>query len=194
LILYGPFVADHHLTEKYQPKFQGVSGWGLGGPVRSYIVRSQNLKVGNFELHGLIARLSLNKSGATASNSKAGLIGPDVLKQFIFICDYARHRLIFEKNSDFGRHDSYDRAGIWLSQKGEAFEVFDVIPGGPADRAGLKAGDQILAVDGIAATQIVLTELRDHWKKTHPGTVVMLQVQNAEGAKRDVKFTLRDLV
>jgi hypothetical protein len=194
LILYGPFAADHHLTEKYQPKFQGVSGWGLGGPVRSYMVRSQSLKVGHFELYGLIARLSLNKSGATASNSKAGLIGPDVLKQFIFICDYARHRLIFEKNSDFGRHDSYDRAGIWLSQKGEAFEVFDVIPGGPADRAGLKAGDQILAVDGIAATQIVLTELRDHWKKTHPGTVVMLQVQNAEGAKRDVKFTLRDLV
>src|SRR5271169_252745 len=194
LILYGPFVADHHLAEKYQPKFQGVSGWGLGGPVRSYMVRSQSLKIGQFELHGLIARLSLNKSGATATSSKAGLSGPDVLKQFTFICDYARHRLIFEKNSDFGRRDSYDRAGIWLAQKGDAFEVFDVIPGSPADQAGLKAGDQVLAVDGKSTGQMVLTELRDYWKTGDPGTIVKLQVQDAAGAKREVKLVLRDLV
>jgi hypothetical protein len=194
LILYGPFVAEHHLAEKYQPKFQGVSGWGLGGPVRSYMVRSQSLKIGQFELHGLIARLSLNKSGATASNSKAGLIGPDVLRQFTFICDYARHRLIFEKNSDFGRHDSYDRAGVWLSQKGNAFEVFDVIPGGPADQAGLKVGDRVLAVDGKDTAQMALTELRDSWKTEDPGTIVKLQVQDAVGTKREVKFVLRDLV
>jgi len=194
LILYGPFVADHHLAEKYQPKFQGVSGWGLGGPVRSYMVRSQSLKIGQFELHGLIARLSLNKSGATATNSKAGLIGPDVLKRFTFICDYARHRLIFEKNSDFGRRDSYDRAGIWLAQKGDAFEVFDVIPGGPADQAGLKVGDQVLAVEGKDTSQMVLTDLRQHWKTADPGTAVKLQVQDAAGAKREVKLVLRDLV
>jgi hypothetical protein len=194
LILYGPFVADHHIVEKYQPKFQGVSGWGLGGPVRSYMVRSQSLKIGQFELHGLIARLSLNRSGATATNSKSGLIGPDVLKQFTFICDYARHRLIFEKKSDFDHRDSYDRAGIWLAQKGDAFEIFDLIPGGPADQAGLKAGDRVLAVDGKDTGQIVLTELRDHWKTADPGTVVKLQVQDAAGAKREVKFVLRDLV
>ncbi len=194
LILYGPFVADHHIVEKYQPKFQGVSGWGLGGPVRSYMVRSQSLKIGRFELHGLIARLSLNKSGATATNSKSGLIGPDVLRQFTFICDYARHRLIFEKNSFFGHHDSYDRAGIWLVQKGDAFEVFDVIPGGPADQAGLKVGELVLAVDGKDTGQIILTELRDHWKTADPGTVVKLQVQDAARAKQEMRFTLRDLV
>ncbi len=194
LILYGPFVAGNHLVEKYQPKIQGVSGWGIGGPVRSYMIRSQTLKIGQFEFHGLIARLSLNKSGATANNNKAGLIGPDVLKQFTFICDYARSRLIFEKNSDSGRHDSYDRAGIWLSQKGDAFEVFDVIQGGPADQAGLRVGDLVLAVDGESTAQLALTGLRDHWETADPGTIVKLEVQDAAGAKREVKVTLRDLV
>jgi hypothetical protein len=80
----------------------------------------------------LIARLSLNKSGVTATSSKAGLIGPDVLKQFNFICDYQRHRLIFEKNSNFGLRDSWDRAGVWLAHKGAAFEVFDVVASSPA--------------------------------------------------------------
>ena len=194
LILYGPFVAANRLMEKYQPKFQGVSGWGIGGPVRSYMIRSHSLRIGHFELHDLIARLSVNKSGVTASSGKAGLIGPDVLKQFIFICDYRRGRLIFEKNQNFGLRDSYDRAGVWLSQQGEAFEVFDVISGGPADLAGLKTGDTVIAVDGTASARLVLTEVRDRWKRAEPGTAVKVRVRTGSGDVRDVRLTLKDLV
>jgi hypothetical protein len=194
LILYGPFVTTNQIAEKYQPKFQGVSGWGIGGPVRSYLVRSQSLKIGGFDLRGLIARLSLNKSGVTATTSKAGLIGPDVLKQFTFICDYAGHRLIFEKNSSFGLRDSYDRAGVWLVQKDATFEVFDVIAGGPADKARLKTGDRVLEVDGKSAVQLSLTEVRDRWKTAEPGTAVTLQIQDSVGAKREIRLVLKDLV
>jgi hypothetical protein len=194
LILYGPFVASNKIDEKYHATFQGVSGWGIGGPVRSYMVRSQSLKIGKFQLHDLIARLSLNKAGATATSSKAGLIGPDVLKQFTFICDYVRGRLIFEKNLNFGTHDHYDRSGMWISQKRDAFEVFDVIPGGPADRAGLKVGDVILAVNGKSTAQLVLTSIRDQWKNGDPGTEIRLQLRNAAGQKREATLVLRDLV
>ena len=194
LILYVPFVAANRLMEKYQPKFQGVSGWGIGGPVRSYMIRSQSLRVGHFELHDLIARLSVNKSGATAGSSKAGLIGPDVLKQFVFICDYRRGRLIFEKNQNFGLHDSYDRAGVWLSQKGDAFEVFDVISGSPADLAGLKPEDTVIAIDGTETSKLILTEVRDRWKTAEPGTAVRLTVRTKSGAVRNVTLTLKDLV
>jgi len=194
LILYGPFVADNRLVEKYQPRFQGVSGWGIGGPVRSYMIRSQSLRVGHFELHDLIARLSVNKSGATASSGKAGLIGPDVLKQFVFICDYRRGRLIFEKNQNFGLRDSYDRAGTWLSQQGDSFAVFDVIPGGPADLAGLKAEDTVIAIDGTETSKLILTEVRDRWKTAEPGTAVKLTVRTKSGAVRNVTLTLKDLV
>lgn len=194
LILYGPFVAANKITEKYHATFQGVSGWGIGGPVRSYMVRSQSLKIGKVELHDLIARLSLNKSGATASSGKAGLIGPDVLKQFTFICDYARSRLIFEKNENFGVRDHYDRSGMWISQKGDAFEVFDVIPGGPADHAGLKVGDAILAVNGKSTAQLILTEVRDQWKNSDPGTEIKLQLRTSAGQTHEAKLVLRDVV
>ena len=194
LILYGPFVATNRLIEKYQPKFQGVSGWGIGGPVRSYMIRSQSLQIGHFELHDLIARLSVNKSGITASSGKAGLIGPDVLKQFTFICDYRRGRLIFEKNRNFGLRDSYDRAGVWLSQNADAFDVFDVISGGPADLAGLKTGDTVIAIDGTETSKLVLTDVRDRWKSAEPGTAVKLKVQTKSGVTREATLTLKDLV
>ncbi|HET9181783.1 MAG TPA: PDZ domain-containing protein [Candidatus Angelobacter sp.] len=194
LILYGPFISANHIREKYQPRFQGISGWGIGGPVRSYMVRSRDLKIGKFELHGLIARLSTNKSGATAQADKAGLIGPDVLKQFIFICDYARHRLIFEKNSQFGLRDSYDRAGVWLAQNSNNFEVYDVIPGGAADHAALKTGDIVVAVNGVSTAKLALTDVRDSWKYGAPGTEVRLRVRQRTGRTRTIKFVLRDLI
>jgi hypothetical protein len=194
LILYGPFVAANRIAEKYHATFQGVSGWGIGGPVRSYMIRSQSLKFGKLELHDLIARLSVNKSGATATSSKSGLIGPDVLKQFTFICDYARNRLIFEKNANFGVGDHYDRSGMWISQRGDVFEVFDVIPSGPADRAGLKVGDVILAVNGKSTAHLILTDVRDQWKNSDPGTEIKLQLRNSSGQTREAKLVLRDMV
>jgi carboxyl-terminal processing protease len=112
----------------------------------------------------------------------------------MFICDYVRHRLIFEKNSNFGVRDTYDRAGVWLAQKGDAFEVFDVIAGGPADAAGLKVGDRVLAVDGKNAAQLSLTDVRTRWKTAEPGTVVKLDIQNSAGGTREIKLVLKDLV
>ena len=65
--------------------------------------------------------------------------------------------------------------------KGDAFEVFDVIPGGPADHAGLKVGDVILAVNRKSTAQLALTDVRDQWKNGDPGTEIKLQIQNAAG-------------
>jgi hypothetical protein len=193
LLLYGPYVASHGLREKYKPKFAGVTGWGIGGPVRSEIARVSSVALGAIELRDVVARFSLNKDGATAGNSKAGLIGPDILKQFTLICDYSRKRLILEKNKIFGTRDTYDKAGVWLIQSGQAFEVLDVIAGGPAEKSGLRVGDKIVAVDGKSVSGILLPELRDHWKYAPAGTKASLGVQTASGIK-DVSLVLEELV
>jgi len=78
--------------------------------------------------------------------------------------------------------------------KGDAFEVFDVVAGGPADDARLKVGDQVLAVDGKSAASLSLNEIRDRWKTVEPGTVVSLQVQDSAGTRREIRIVLRDLV
>jgi PDZ domain/Aspartyl protease len=193
LLLYGPYLASHGLREKYKPKIAGVTGWGIGGPVRSEIARVSSVALGTIELRDVVARFSLNKSGLTAGNSKAGLIGPDILKQFTLICDYSRKRLILEKNTNFGMRDTYDKAGVWLIQSGDAFEVLDVIAGGPGEKAGLHVGDKIVAVDGKNVSGILLPELRDHWKYAPAGTRVALRAQTGGGIK-DVLLVLGELV
>jgi hypothetical protein len=193
LILYGPFVEQNNLRAKYKASFEGITGWGIGGPVRSQIVRVRSLKLGAVEVQNLIARLSLQKSGALMSANRAALVGPDVLKQFTTIFDYSRRQLIFEKNSQYGKPDSYDRSGMWFGYERDHFEVIDVIAGGPAAEAGIKIGDQLLEIDGQRTEQLDLPTIRLRFKNDPPKKRVRLVVQRS-GEKREITLILRDLV
>jgi hypothetical protein len=191
--LKGPFVEEHRLRERYAPKFEAVTGWGIGGPVRSQVVRLPSLKFAGFEFRETLTRLSLQKSGAFNANDTAGNVGGAVLKRFAVTFDYPRRRLYFERQ--FADHpDPYDRAGLWLSGSadGHAFEVFDVIARGPAAEAGLKVGDRVVAVDGkkVESLKLIATRdrLKDAWRKS-----VRLTVQTG-ATTREVVVRLRDMV
>ena len=193
LLLYVPFVKQNKLKEKYAAKVDGVTGWGLGGPVRSLLARARELKIGDLSVHDLVVRLSTQKAGATTSSAMAGLIGPDVLSQFDVTFDYSRSRIILEKNQDYGRHDSYDRSGMWMGQDGKQFTVIDVIAGGPAEAAGIKQGETILAINGESTDNLVLPDAREGMRLKPPGTNVTFLME-AAGKQRTAVVTLRDLV
>ena len=193
MLLFGPFVDQNGLRAKYGARLEGVTGWGIGGPVRSQLARAQELTIGDVVVRDLVVRLSTQKNGATTTSDLAGLIGPDVLSQFDLTVDYANNRLIFEKNSNYGRRDSYDRAGMWMGQNGEHFAVVDVIAGGPADQAGIKAGDTILEIDGVSTGKLVLPDVRESIRRATVGRRMAL-ILEAGGSVRTAIVTLRDLV
>jgi predicted aspartyl protease len=59
LLLYGPFVDQNKLRAKYHPEVSGITGWGLGGPVRSQVARGKVFTLGNLEVHDPLVRLPL---------------------------------------------------------------------------------------------------------------------------------------
>ena len=193
LLLYTPFVDQNHLKEKYSAHLEGVTGWGIGGPVRSLLARAKELRIGNVVVRDLVVRLSTQKQGVTTSSAMAGLIGPDILSQFDVTFDYPRSRIIFEKNSQYGRRDSYDRAGLWMGQMGEHFVAVDVIANGPAAAAGVRQGDTILAIDGIDTAKLVLPDVREKMRREPVGKKMTLLLDSA-GKRHGVVFKLRDLV
>ncbi len=79
----------------------------------------------------------------------------------------------------------------WLASPLMGIRFHEVVPGSPAQAAGLQPGDAIVAVDGeryqFIAGLTVLDGLR-----SRPGETVVLTVDNADGARRDVTVTLRD--
>jgi hypothetical protein len=192
--LKGPFVEEHKLRERYAPKVEAVTGFGIGGPIRAQVVRLRALKFGPFEIDGAVTRFSLQKAGAFAANDVAGNVGGAILKQFTVTFDYTHRRLHFEKNSSYGSRDTYDRAGLWLSgaADGRSFEVLDVVASGPAAEAGLKVGDRVLAIDGRGVERLRLIAARNELKDARRKSV-RLTVQDNTGT-REVVVKLRDLV
>ena len=68
--------------------------------------------------------------------------------------------------------------------------VSGIVPGGPADTAGLRPGDLLLAMDGqpLRTPEDFLAALRLH----DPDDTVTLTIRGTDGAQRDVKLTLAD--
>ena len=193
LLLYGPFAEQNHLREKYDARLEGITGWGIGGPVRSLLARAKELRIGSVVVRDLVIRLSTQKTGLTTSSDMAGLIGPDVLAQFDLTVDYPHNRIILEKNQQYGQRDSYDRAGMWMGQDGENFSVIDVIPGGPAAEAGVRQGDTILAIDGVPTSQLVLPDVRQKIRREAVGNRIALSLES-NGKPHIAVIVLRDLV
>ena len=195
LTLKGPFMEANRLTEKYKPLIEAITGWGIGGSIRTQVVRTQRFSFSGFQIDDPVTRFSLQRAGAFAANDAAGNMGAGVLKQFTVTFDYSRRQIIFEKNSLYGRRDDYDRSGMWISESldGKNFEITDVVANGPANVAGLKVGDKILSIDGQKTKTLPLLEARIKFKSSAPGHVVRMVVQSDTGQRR-VDVILRDLV
>jgi membrane-associated protease RseP (regulator of RpoE activity) len=168
-------------------------GWGVGGAARGLLARGKVLRLGTVEVAGPVMELSLQTKGWFTDPYVAGNVGAGVLKRFNITFDYGNQRLIFERNANDARRDSYDRAGVWLNLGAKGYEVVDVVAGGPAAEAGLVVGDTIVTVDGTQASELALPRLRDRFRTDAPGTAVKLLVLR-DGVKREVTLVLRDLV
>ena len=75
--------------------------------------------------------------------------------------------------------------GFWTSHPGTPVVVSQIIPGGPAEAAGLKAGDVILAINGQAPPRYFPNWLRDQT----PGAPITLHIQRGD-KDSDISYAL----
>jgi carboxyl-terminal processing protease len=78
-----------------------------------------------------------------------------------------------------------------MQDEAGGLSVVDVVKNSPADKAGLQAGDKIVALDGKTITGTEINAVRTKLKQA-PGTKVLLQVFGKAG-KREVSLTLAEL-
>jgi carboxyl-terminal processing protease len=85
--------------------------------------------------------------------------------------------------------EGYSGIGAWVNTEGEFLTITEPMKGSPAEVAGLKAGDQIIAIDGVDMTG-TLPELARQKVLGEAGTQVILTVMR-EGVEQpfDVPIT-----
>ena len=185
--LEGEFVQQSDLIRRLGAHYHGYSGRGYAGPLPdAYYARVRSLRLGEAEVHDVIAYLS---SGETAGADFSGNIGQSILKQFNVTFDAMRCRLYLEKNSNWGKPGIFNRAGVILGKGDQGERVMTVLPGSPAESAGLRVGDVITAID-----QKPPEDLSEQPAFLQPeGTVVHLTAKR-EGVSHELSLTLRDIL
>lgn len=195
LTVTKPFAETHKLKESHPVGITAVDGWGVGGPSTGYVTRLKNVTIGDVVVGPVVGTLADQSKGAFAGSDYSANIGGGLLKRFVVTFDYTRQVMYLKKLpgpvADTG---TYDRAGLWLNRNGTGFRVAAVTAGGPAAEAGLKEGDQILAVDGIAAGNIALPDLRKRLRNDAPGTLVTFTASRDGAPAAPVVVKLRDQI
>lgn len=83
--------------------------------------------------------------------------------------------------------------GINLMQKNARLMITKTIEEGPAEEAGVRAGDEIIGIDGKTAIGITPEQAAERIRG-QAGTPVALKLREKTGAEKDVNITRREIV
>ena len=84
--------------------------------------------------------------------------------------------------------EGYSGIGAWVNTEGEYLTITEPIKGSPAEAAGLKPGDQIIAIDGVDMTG-TLAEMARQKVLGPAGTDVVLTILR-EGVEQPIDVTI----
>ena len=147
------------------------------------------LKLGTVEVPNPVIAIQRAAPGPMVRTEVSGNVGFGVMRQFAVTYDLPNDAIYLERYLNFGTPDISDRGGLWLERAPDGFKVVDVVAGGPAAQAGLKAGDTVVEINGRAWTDTTLPDLRDALRGP-PGTRLRFKTS----ADVEATVVLRDLI
>lgn len=187
-----PFVTQFSLQQKYPSLFSMMTGYGIGGPLITSVSIANELKIGGLVFSQTLIRLPTMQSQALNIPGVAGTIGTGLLRQFNILFDYSRKEMILSKNFSFEQDRRFDRSGMWLTREVSGFRIFSILEDGPAWNAGLREGQIVTVVNGIAAGKINLLDLREQLKDPQQKEV---SLKVSDGARIfEAKIQLQNLL
>lgn len=174
---------------------------GLGGAIEGNIGRTKRVVVGEQDFGDVITYFqNIPESFDTTQRRpgvpiRDGLIGNELLKRFHLIVDYVKKAVYLRPVRSWKKPVKFDRSGLQVAAGGQNLRVFmvtDVLPGSPADEAGLRRGDRIKRLNGTPSEFLTLSGI---FKKLEgkEGKRIRLVVKRATGAYK-FEFHLRELI
>ncbi|MBB3693612.1 aspartyl protease family protein [Sphingomonas sp. BK580] len=193
LFLSSPFSRRYEL-ERAPGAIRTIAGVGIGGNSYGLVFRGGPLRLGGVTVRAPVSLVSTDRAGAMADSSVAGNVGAGILKRFAVTLDYAGSALFLSPVTPPPADlDRYDRSGMSLTRKDGTTRVTAVVSGGPAQGAGVRTGDAVLALDGKTCSSMTLDEIRAAVRDQPVGTRVRLSLSH-EGQPVSATLTLRDLI
>lgn len=154
---------------------QGLLSSSVSSDMHGAWARVATLKLGTLALPAVIAEFP-DRATREGDPGDGGVLGLTVLRRFRTTIDYPGARLLLEPTAEFGAPFEMNMAGLVLrDQDGSSLHALVVRPGTPAERAGIKAGDRIVSIDGVPVDTLDRLEI-DRQFQRH-GAEILLEVR-----------------
>ncbi len=172
-------------------------GIGLGGYLQGAVGRISGLQIAGYSLTQVIAYFQERSDSLDTdiTFNRDGLLGNQMLERFILTIDYPRERLYMSAGRRINQRFRFDRSGMSLLATGRdlrTFVVMNVIPGSPADLAGLKSGDIIQSFNGWGSNWLELGSIVSKLMG-QPGKRIHMKVRR-DGQLLSFSFRLQELI
>ncbi|MEJ7588075.1 MAG: aspartyl protease family protein [Ferruginibacter sp.] len=144
---------------------------GMGGRLQMRLTTMKMVQIGNYKFRNVPTYLYEDQFNVTSYPFVGGLLGNDLLRRFNLTINYPKREIHLLPNSHFNEPFDYAYTGLAIYHIDGLILVEDVIPGSPAEKAGLKIDDQIVGVgknftNNIMAYKTILQSANENIKIT----------------------------
>jgi len=190
--IHAPFARSHGIEKRLKEAHE-VTGAGFGGQFTTVLGRLKRMTIGPYAWNDPMVSVSRATEGAFASEDFAGNIGNRILERFRVTLDYEHRRVWLEPGRRYADRDAFTRTGLMLGWWPDHVEALSVLRGSPAEKAGVREGDRVSAVDGKAAGAWALPDLDALFDDGPDGRKVTVTV-NRDGHDVPLTMTLREMM
>jgi hypothetical protein len=145
LLLSSEYVEDSVILRS-KSKWYYSQAEGLGGktPMKQGVIKQ--MKFGPYKFRNVPTYIFNDEYNITSYPYLGGLIGNDLLRRFNLIINYSSRDIHLTPNSHFRDPFDYSYTGLGMYYVDGQVRILDIMKGSPAEKAGLKVDDVIMAV------------------------------------------------
>jgi hypothetical protein len=146
MMLSKDFVEDSSFLNKKR-KMYVKEAEGLGGKIDMQLTVIKEVKVGPYKFRNVPVYVFKDEYNITSYPFLAGILGNDILRRFNCILNYDKRDIYLMPNTHYQDSFDYSYSGVELYYINETIMVGDVAKNSPAEAAGLKEGDIVVAIN-----------------------------------------------
>jgi hypothetical protein len=188
MMLSTDFIEDSALLYKGKKLFYKEAE-GPGGRINMQMTVVKEVKFGPYRFKNVPVYIFKDDYNITSYPYLGGLIGNDILRRFNCFLNYDRRDFYLIPNSHFLEPFDYSYSGIELYLVNGVIIVGDVAPGSPGEQAGLKEGDEVIAINKVFNSN--LTQLKTALQNSNNKVRMIIR---RKGELKDFEFKIKSIL